>query len=60
MISQDRSQGQSSNFCFSCFFLASAHLGKSQAAYLVERCVAGPDRAEAEIKTQFYPQKLAG
>lgn len=49
VISQDRSQGQSSNLCFSCFFLASAHLRKSQAVCLVERCVAGPHRAESEI-----------
>lgn len=53
MISQDRSQGQSSNLCFSCFFLASAHLRKSQAVCLVERCVAGPHRAESEIN--FVP-----
>lgn len=55
MISQDRSQGQSSNLCFSCFFLASAHLRKSQAVCLVERCVAGPHRAESEIN--FVPSK---
>lgn len=49
MISQDRSQGQSSNLCFSCFFLASAHLRKCQAVCVVERCVAEPHRAESEI-----------
>lgn len=43
MISQDRSQGQSSNLCFSCF-LASALLGKSQAGCLVGKC-----RAASEI-----------
>lgn len=58
MISQDRSQGHSSNLCFSCFFLASAHLRKSQAVCLVERCVAGPHRAESEINL-VPPQKLA-
>ena len=49
MISQDRSQGQSSNLCFSCFFLASAYLRKSQAVCLAERCVVGPHGAESEI-----------
>lgn len=49
MISQDRSQGQSGNLCFSCFFLASAHSRKFQAVCVVERCVAGPHRAQSEI-----------